>query len=636
MVLAMALRKILNAAPSALTRKLVTFSSILSILMVSSLSAQADATKATPTPSASTKQHYISLWGEPKYPADFKQFDYTSANAKKGGAMRYYYPGSFDSLNPFLEKGEPAEHTLEFLYATLGASSMDEVGVIYGFVAEHFEIANDNSWVVFHINPKARFSDGTAITADDVVWSYNTLIEKAAPTFAIYFADAGDATALDKTRVKINIRNPANHEVAIILASVPIFPKHFWEKHDFQKDTLVLPVTSGPYNVKKIDGGRHIAYERVKNWWAEDLPSQKGFYNFDDVTVDYYRDFDVAHEAFKAGEFDVKRENISKLWNTGYDIPAVKNGQLKQALIPDGTPQYAQGYFFNFRKPEFQDLALRKAMTYAFDFEWANKNLFYGAYSRTLSYFTNSEMASSGLPTGRELEILLPFKKQLPPSVFNEKYSLPTTDGSGRDRKPLIQAKKILDKAGYISKDGKLISPITNSAIDIEFITYDASSERILAPYLTNLQKLGINATMRRIDTSHWVKRVQDYDFDITTLSFIPPLSPGNEQRDYWHSEAAKTKGSQNYSGLADPVVDALIELIIQTPSREELVYRVRALDRVLLHNYVIVPQWHIATHRVAYWDKFDMPTTLPKYDPRFKLTMFTWWYNEDKAKKLK
>lgn len=578
--------------------------------------------------------HAIAMHDQPKYPANFSQFDYVSPKAIKGGEVRLHAIGSFDSLNPFITKGNAVDR-IGLIYETLTVASLDEPFTQYGLVAEKIEYPQDRSWVTYHINPNARFHDGKKITANDVVFSFNTLIAKGSPNYAYYYADVKEAKALDALRVKFTFKNTTNKELALIIGQLPVLPEHFWKNKTFDKSSLDLPLGSGPYKVSSVDAGRSVTYERVKDYWARDLPVNRGIYNFDKIIVDYYRDDTVAIEALKAKQVDFRYERISKTWNSSYDIPAAKAGLLKKQTIRDYSPRGMQAFVMNLRKTPFDNIRFREALNYAFDFEWENKNLFFDAYTRTDSYFSNSDLASSGLPEGRELEILTPFKNQLPSSVFSTAFKNPTTDGTGNNRANLRVAQKLLADAGFTIVDGKLINPVNKQPVIIEFLERDPSFERVLNPYVESLKRLGIQLNIRAVDISQFINRLNSHDFDMTTLSMGQSQSPGNEQRDYWASAAADKEGSSNYGGIKDPVVDALVDLIINAPTRAELVVRTRALDRVLLHNHYTIPQWSILDHRLIYWDKFEQPSIAPKYDRTFEAGLMTWWINPDKAKAL-
>ena len=582
-----------------------------------------------------TTAHAFAMYGDIKYPADFKHFEYASPKALKGGTVRLQGIGTFDSLNPFITRGTPASR-LGLVYETLTTSSRDEPFTQYGLVAERVEYPEDRSWVIYHINPKARFHDGKAITADDVVFSFNTLIEKGSPQFGFYYADVANVEALDTHRVKFSFGSADNREMALIVGQVPVFPAHHWKDREFDRSGLDIPLGSGPYRIEDVDAGRSITYTRVKDYWGKDLAVNVGHYNFDRIIVDYYRDDTVAVEAIKAGQFDFRAERIARVWHSSYETPAVARGDLIQQQIRDYSPRGMQAFILNQRRPPFDNMKFRKALNYAFDYEWSNRNLFHDSYTRSNSFFFNSELASSGLPTGRELEILTPFKDRLPESVFTEPYANPTTDGSGNNRNNLRRAQQLLKEAGYEIKGGKLIDPTTKQPVVIEFLTHDTASERINNPFIQNLRRLGIEGHIRNVDTSQYINRVQNYDFDITTIVLAQSQSPGNEQRDYWSSAAAKVEGARNYAGISNPVVDELVEYLINAPDRDELIVRTRALDRVLLHHHYVIPQWSLVYHRLVYWDRFGQPDIAPAYDPTFATGLMTWWIDPDKAQNLR
>lgn len=578
--------------------------------------------------------HAIAMHDQPKYPATFTHFEYASPKAIKGGEIRLHAIGSYDSLNPFITKGNPVSR-IGLVYDTLTVSSQDEPFTQYGLVAEKIEYPEDRSWVIYHINPNARFHDGKKITAKDVVFSFNTLMTKGAPNYGYYYADIKEAIALDPLKVKFTFKNINNKELALIIGQLPVLPEHFWANKIFDKSSLDLPLGSGAYKVKSIDAGRSITYERVKDYWGKDLAVNVGSNNFDQIIVDYYRDDTVAIEALKARQLDFRNERISKTWHTAYDIPAAKDGLLKKQTIRDYSPRGMQAFIMNLRKPPFNNAKFREALNYAFDFEWENKNLFFDSYTRTDSFFSNSDLASSGIPQGRELEILAPFKNQLPESVFTTAYKNPVTDGTGNNRANLNVARKLLSDAGYTISEGKLLDPTSRQPVVIEFIERDPTFERVLNPYVENLKRLGIQLNIRSVDTSQFINRLNKHDFDMTTLSIGQSQSPGNEQRDFWTSASADIEGSSNYGGIKNPVVDALVDLVINAPTRAELVARTRALDRVLLNNYYAIPQWSILNHRLVYWDKFEQPDVAPKFDPTFEAGLMTWWINPEKAKKI-
>jgi microcin C transport system substrate-binding protein len=574
------------------------------------------------------------MMGTPKYPANFERFDYTSAKAQKGGSVRLAGLGTFDSLNPFIAKGNPAAH-LGLMYDTLTRSSEDEPFTQYGLVAEKIELADDHSFVIFHINPKARFHDGKNITAEDVVFSFNTLVAKGAPLYASYYAEIKNAHALDVGRVKFEFKSTTNKELPLIMEMLPILPKHFWQNKDFTTSSLELPLGSGPYKIKKVDAGRSMVYERVADYWAVDLPVNRGMYNFDQITVDYYRDDMVIIEALKSRQIDYRWERISKVWATAYDSPAVKAGQLKKQLIDDKSPKGMTALMFNLRRPPLDNIFLRQAFDYAFDFEWTNHNVFFGSYERINSYFFNSEFASSSLPIGRELEILQKYRANLPETVFTQAYTNPKTDGLGNNRDNMLKAQALLKQGGFELKDGKLIDPKTQKPLVIEFLTHDPTFERIANPWIQNLKRLGVELNLRLVDDSHYINRINSFNFDMTFNGVQQSLSPGNEQRDMWGSASASIEGSYNFYGIKNPIIDELAELITKAPDRQELVALSRALDRVLLNNHYMVPLYTYAKHRLVYWDKFGQPDTAPAYSTGFQVGFMTWWIDKEKEQKL-
>lgn len=580
------------------------------------------------------KSHAFSMYSDVKYPPGFKHFDYASPKAIKGGTFRDYSVGTFDSFNPFITKGTPATD-LGLTYDTLMTSSADEASTFYGLVAESLEYPEDRSWVIFHLNPKAKFHDGSAITADDIVFSFNTLVQKGVPSYAFYYADVEKAEALDARRVKFSFKTTENRELILIVGQIPALSAKYWQGKDFEKSALEIPLTSGPYRIASFDAGRSVTYKRVADYWAKDLPVNVGHYNFDVFQLDYYRDDSVAMEALKAGQLDFRWERTASAWFSSYDIPAVKNGQMVKEELPDYSPRGMSSFILNLRRAPFDNMAFRQALSYAFDFEWTNRNIFHDSYTRVDSYFFNSELASSGLPEGRELEILTPFKAQLPASVFTQPFTNPKTDGTGNNRDNLRKAQELLKQAGYVIKQGKLIDPKTNKQVTFEVLEREASLERVVNPYIQNLKRLGIDASMRMVDMTQYLNRVRNFDFDIVIIPRQPIISPGNEQRDYWSSASAAQADSQNYGGVSNPVVDQLIDILINAPDREELVVRTRALDRVLLHHHYVVPLYTVLNHRLVYWNKFSRPEIAPKYDPRFTNTIHTWWIDPEKERRL-
>ena len=573
--------------------------------------------------------HAIAMHGTPKYGPDFKHFDYVNPYAAKGGTFLQAARGTFDSFNNFIPKGNSVG-TLSI--ETLMTSSIDEAFTEYGVIAESVEVPDDRSWIIFNLRHEARWHDGMPITADDVIWSFETLTTKGLPSTRYYYQDVVSAEKLGDRRVKFTFAaDSENRELPLIMGQLNILPKHYWEGRDFEKTTLDPPLGSGPYRVKDFEAGRYVVYERVEDYWGKDLPVNRGINNFDIMRVDYYRDDTAIRLALNAGDIDFRFENQAKAWHSDYDTPAVNNGWLKKELVPHQMSSGMQAFVINTRREIFSDPVVRKALAYAFDFEWTNINLFFSQYTRTDSYFSNSELASRGLPEGEELEILERYRDQLPPEVFTEPYEVPTTDGSGNARENLLTARQLLADAGWTVKDLKLTNNETGAVMEFEILLVSQAFERIVLPFTQNLKRLGIEAKIRLVDESQYINRIREQDFDVIVSGWGQSLSPGNEQRSYFGSYAADEYGSRNTPGIKNPVIDELIELLIQAPDRESLIQRTRAMDRVLLHGHYLIPNWHISSDRILYWDKFsrpDMPTIVGAYTPR-------WWYDEEKAQQL-
>ena len=572
--------------------------------------------------------HAIAMHGEPKYDQNFISVEYVSNNAEKGGNIVRSAIGTYDTFNPFTLKGTSAAG-IGLLYESLTVGSSDEAFTEYGLLAKSIEWPDDRSWVTFTLRDEAKWHDGKKITSDDVVWTFNTLMEKGHPFYKYYYGDVSEVIKITENKVKFEFSTNTNKELVLIVGQLPVLPKHYWENKNFEETTLDVPIGSGPYKVKSFDAGRSITYELDMDYWGFEnniVPIKVGKDNMGSIRYDYYKDRGVEREAFKAGEIDFFSENTSKEWATGYDIDAVTEGLIKKELIPHENPQGMQAFAFNTRKDIFADKRVRKALSFAFDFEWTNKNLFYGAYKRTDSFFENSELASSGLPSQAELAYLNPYIDQLPKEIFNEEYSNPKTDGSGFIRNELQEATKLLQEAGWKLRDGKLENS-NGEPFEFEILLVSPAFERIVLPFIDNLEKLGINASLRTIDSSQYQKRIESFDFDMVVFTFSQSLSPGNEQRNFWSSGAADTNGSRNIIGIKNNVIDLLIENLINAKDREDLITISRALDRVLLWNYYVIPQWHISAYRVLYWDMFDQPKQKPKYSLGFD----TWWVNQNK-----
>ena len=578
---------------------------------------------------ALTGVHALALHDKPKYAPDFKHFSYVNPDAPKGGTVRLGGFGGFDSLNPFILKGESAEG-LSLMYDTLMVSSADEAFSEYGLLAKSVDVAADRSWTAFTLRDEATFSDGTPVLAEDVVWTFNTLVEKGSPYYRSYYASVEKVEAEGERRVKFTFKDKGNRELPLIIGQMVVLPKHYWEGKAFDQSSLAIPLGSGPYRIEAVEAGRSLTYARRDDYWGKDLAVNKGRYNFDKIRYDYYKDLEVMFQAFKAGEIDFRLENSAQNWSVGYNVPAVKDGRLVKEIIPNEDPQGMQGFVFNTRRAQFADGRVRKAIALMMDFEWMNKNLFYGQYTRTQSYFANSELACAcaSPPKGAELSLLSRFKEQLPPAVFFSPVTMPKTDGSGSVRAQMKEALDLLGEAGYALRDGKMTNDATGEPLTIEILLVQDNFVRVAQPFVKNLARLGIKASVRLVDSAQYINRLNAFDFDMIVHSFGQSLSPGNEQVNYWTMARADINGSGNMAGVKDPVVDALVETIIRAQNRNALVTAVHALDRVLLHGWYVIPQWHLSAHRVAYWNRFDHPAVAQKYGFGF---VDTWWVNADK-----
>lgn len=577
-----------------------------------------------------TPVHAIAMHGSPKYGPDFKHFDYVNSDAPKGGTVRLASIGSFDSLNQFIIKGQSADG-IGSIYDTLTTASADEPFTRYGLLAESMEVAEDRSWIIFNLRNEARWHDGKPITADDVIFTFETVRRDGSPQLKFYFSGIKAMEKLGEKRVRFQFIDGENREMPLIVGEQAILPKHYWEGRDFTKTTLEPPLGSGPYRIDSLEPGRFIVYERVPDYWGEKLPVNLGTNNYDTIRYDYYRDTTVVIEAFKAGEFDFRAENSSKHWATAYNIPEVDSGLMKKEEIKHNRPAGMQGYVYNTRRPRFQDPRVREALAYAFDFERSNKTLFYGQYSRTRSYFQNSELEAKGLPSPEELKILEPFRDQLPRRLFNEEYQPPATDGSGRIRSNLRVAVKLLKEAGWSIQNGQLRNK-AGEPFEFEIMLVSPLFERITLPFTQTLERLGIKTRVRTIDTAQYIKRLETFDFDMFVFVWGQSLSPGNEQRNFWSTAAAQQSGSRNFAGIKSPVVDALIDGLINAPDRESLVMHARALDRVLQWGFYVIPHWHLDYDRLVYWNKFGHPEVTPIQGVQFG----AWWVEKDKEEKLK
>ena len=575
-------------------------------------------------PASAEPRHGLSIFGELKYAVDFKHFDYVNPDAPKGGRMVTMGTGganTYDSFNQYILKGDAAQG-LEGLFDTLMARANDEPDAVYGLIAATADVAADGLSVTFKLRPEAKFSDGTQVTAADVAASFAMLKEKGHPSISLTLRDVVSAEAPDAETVKYTFTGDLVRDLPVIVAQLPVLSQAFYDTEKFEETSLKPPLGSGPYKIKEFNAGTYVTYQRREDYWAKDLAVNRGRFNFDEIRYDYYRDRNIELEALKSGQFDYREEFTSVNWATAYDIPAVKDGRLIKDILPDDRPSGAQGYFINTRRDKFKDPRVRAALDLAFDFEWSNKKLFYGLYKRTTSFFENSDMMATGKPGPDELALLEPFKDKLAPEVFDVPIAPPVTDGSGNNRDNLKKARDLLVAAG-VGKDKPL---------DIEFLMFEPMFERITGPYVDNLKRIGVNATIRMVDPAQYERRMKAFDFDMSTQRYALRLTPGVELRNYWGGEAAKMDGSFNLAGINDPVVDALVDKVMAAKSRAELVTATRAIDRVLRSGYYWVPHWYKASHTSAYWNKFSRPSTKPKYDPG---VLDTWWFDSVKAEAL-
>jgi microcin C transport system substrate-binding protein len=569
--------------------------------------------------------HGISIDGKLKYPAGFSHFDYTSPQAVKGGQLFLHGLGGFDKMNPFTLKGTSPDDLDNLVFETLAVASLDESFAEYGLIAKDIELAADKLSVTFTIHELARFSDGSPVTPADVKFSLDTLKSSAAhPFYQSYLQDITAAEVLDSHRVRFKFAKK-NRELHMIAAQLPVFSKKFYTAHPFNEESLTVPVGSGPYVVGEFSPGKFITFKRNPNYWAKDLPVRRYQFNYDTITYKYFKDQIVAVEAFKAHEFDFMAVNIAKQWARDLDGPKFAKKEILKETLPHQNDQGMQGFAINLRKPLFKDRQVRQALGLAFDFEWANHTLFFDQYTRSASYFSNSNLAATGLPQGLELEYLSPFRDKLPPEIFTTPPTPPSTKPPGSLRDNLRRAKKLLTEAGWQVDKGGMLADKNGKPFEFEILLSSPSFERVMASYVQNLAKLGIKASYRTIDPALFQRRIQEFDFEMMVNVYGQSQSPGNEQRDYWGSEGADRKGSRNLMGLKDPVVDVLVDKIIYAETQEQLTGACKALDRVLWYGYYLVPNWYLANHRVTYWNRFARPAKLPLYySPNQAL--YTWW----------
>lgn len=590
---------------------------------------------ATSFPALATlsESHGYAQFGTLKYPASFTHFDWVNPEAPKGGTLRIMASGSFDTLNPYTFKGTSPVATANFLQygvtelnepLMVGTGqydpSGDEPASSYGLIAQSVEYSEDRSWVVFNLRPEARFHDGKPITAYDVAFSYRLLLKEGHPQYRTNLQEVKRVDILNRHRVRFVLKRSNNPLLILRLGELPVLPQHYWKDRDFKTTTFEPPLGSGPYRITQVNPGRSLSFERVENWWGASLPVNRGKYNFDRVEVDFYRDSHVAFEAFKAGEFDLYIEQQAKNWANNYRFPAVSRGDVVRAEIPHQIPTQTQALFMNTRRNTFEDVRVREALGLMFDFEWTNRTLFNGSYTRAASYYPNSEFSAKGKPEGAEWLLLSPFRAQLPPQLFSEPFQMPTTDGRGIPRETLRRALGLLADAGWKPSGQRLLND-KGQALRFEILLVNPNLERILQPFTENLASIGIQANLRTVDRAQYKQRLDQFEFDMILLTLPQTLSPGLEQSLYFHSSQASVKGGKNYAGISDPVVDALLDKLLSARSRNEQVAATRALDRVMLWQHYTIPNWYIDYHRLAYRNRFAFVTT-----PPYTLGLRTWW----------
>jgi len=587
---------------------------------------------ALPVSAAEPKpQPAIAMHGAAKYKADFTHYDYVNPDAPKGGVLKLSANGNFDSLNPFVVRGQAAlglsTGYLSLVYETLMARSADEPFSLYGLLAETVEVPEDRASITFNLNPKATWSDGQPVTADDVLFSFETLRDKGRPNHRTYYKKVAKAEKAGDRRVtftfKPNAKGVVDREMPLIMGLMPILPRHDWQERDFNQTSLRVPVGSGPYVVAKVEAGRSITYKRNPAYWGRDLPVERGLHNFDVIHVDYYRDEGISLQAFKANQYDWRRENDPNRWATAYDFPAAHDGRVKLEDMPHHRTEPAAGFIFNTRRALFRDRVLREALGYAFDSAWINRNLFHDHYHRITSFFPNSELAAPPLPDAREKEILEPYGAQLPPEIFTAPVTPSETDGSEESlRSNLLKADALLRAAGYVTKDGQLFAPAKNQPVAFEILLSDPAEEKIALSWARRLKQLGVTVRVHTVDSAQYQARLAAFDYDVTTGKWINSLSPGNEQSFYWGSAAADQQGSRNYAGVKDPVVDALAAAIPEARTRDDLVAMTHALDRVLMAGRYMVPFYYLGADDVASWSHLHHPNVMPPYGT----VVESWW----------
>lgn len=579
--------------------------------------------------SASELKPYLSLYGEPKYSSGFKNFAYVNPQAPKGGRIVLPAYGGFDSFNPYIFKGVPAYEAAGLSIDTLAVVPADDISTAYPLIAQYFEFPKDDSYIGFVLNPLARFHDGEKINADDVVFSFNSLIEKGSPLYKIYYSDVERVEKVSDKHVRFYFKSGSqNKELPLILAQLPVLQAAYWKNKDFSVPELKPIPASGPYKISKFESGKYIILERIKDYWAKDLPTRKGFFNFDEIRYDYYQDTTITLQALFAGNIDLREEYIAKIWMTGYDNEKITSGEIKKEEITHSNTAVLQSFVFNLRNPQFSDKRVRQAIGLAFNFEWANEKLFYGQYKRLNSYFSNSDMEATGLPQGRELQLLQKYSDRLPPEVFGELPSIPYHSDHIGTRNNLKQAVSLLKEAGYDFKNGKMTHLASGKPLEIEVLSNTANGSaftRVMLPFIKNLSKIGIKMTFRNIEVNIFKNRLDNFDFEMAIVSFPMSRMPGNELKEIWSSVSADNKGSMNLAGVKNHVADALINGIVNAQNKQDYLANIKAFDRVMRHEYYLIPQWYAPYQRVAYHNKFAHPDT----DLKVGLQLMTWWLRE-------
>jgi microcin C transport system substrate-binding protein len=589
------------------------------------------------------------MHGDLKYPPDFTHFEYANPDAPKGGFQRLGAMYGFDTLNPFTLRGRAAAGAA-MLYNTLLFPSADEPFSEYGLLAESVEVPTNRAWIVFNLRPEARWHDGRPVTADDVVFTFHTVMTNGHPGFRFYYGGVESVEKLGERRVRFRFRpDQMSRELPLIAGQLAILPRHYWEGRDFKATTLDAPLGSGPYRIKNLEANRFIVYERVTNYWAASLPCQRGMFNYDEIRHDYYLDDTVLLESFKGGKLDIRWESSSKNWATAYEVPALREGLLRKENIPNRRASGMQGFAFNLRRPLFADARVRRALTLAFDFEWSNRALFYGAYTRCRSFFGNCELEAAGLPGEAELAILRDlsarFTNSVPAEALTSEYAPPSTGVWSTEREHmagvrsnLIEAARLLKEAGWRVRPGdlRLVKVGEPNAVaepfEFEILLVQPTFERIVLPYVNRLSRLGVTARVRTVDSAQYQKRAEEFDFDMIVMSWGASLSPGNEQRGYWTSVSAGEPGSDNVAGISNPAVDEAVRLLIEAPDRASLVTRTRVLDRLLQWGHYVVPHWYLNTDRVAFWDRFGRPAVIPQNGGADAMT---WWIDPARDREL-